>query len=134
MKTFAWNVTTKNICNVKNYQKKFLFGGITGPGNSINLHNFLYWLETLRVYASFHDAYSFLMRCFQRPTGYFYISAFCKVVRHLAFAFFSHFLIEHSSGVLFDLVFKFQQLDFFSEFKSPRVVNKHNSNDVYTLL
>ena len=51
-----------------------------GPGNSVNLHNFFYRIEILRVHASFHDAYGFLMRYYERPPGYMYLSALCNVV------------------------------------------------------
>ena len=81
--------------------KKDRFGGTIGPGNSMNLHNFLYRFKTLRVYASFNDAYNLLMRSYQQPPDYFYFFALCNVIPHFAFAFFSNFLIGPFTGVLF---------------------------------
>ena len=100
---------------------QYPFGGMIGPGNSVNLHNFFYRIEILRVHASFHDAYGFLMRYYERPPGYMYLSALCNVVPLSAFASFSHFLIGHFTGVLFWLVFKFRHPGFFSELVSPTV-------------
>ena len=50
------------ILQSQRISRQYPFGGMIGPGNSVNLHNFFYRIEILRVHASFHEAYGFLMR------------------------------------------------------------------------
>ena len=121
----CWEVCSEcmgqKILQSQRISKKYLFGGIIGLGNSLNLHNvftgsnfcvFKLVFTTLTVF--WWDVIS------DPPASCFFLSALCNVFLPSAFANFSQFLIGRTPyRCFFWLVSNLKHTAFFSELVSP---------------